>query len=102
MNESFIGIDLCFAKRKFLPISICTWNNGRLIPEALRQLPIRPPRGSGNAATLDQDQVQKFTEQVAVYILARLRRFNPISSYFRRVPCAKPLFVLAPDAQNRL
>lgn len=34
--------------------------------------------------------------------LARLRRFDPISCYFRRKCCANPLFVLAPNTQNRL
>lgn len=68
MSKAYIGIDLCFAKRKRLPISICTWRNGRLIPEALKKLPIEPPRGSGNAAVLDHDLVQSFTRQATSYI----------------------------------
>ena len=34
--------------------------------------------------------------------LTRLRRFDPVTCYFRRLRCAKPLFVLAPDIRNRL
>jgi len=68
MKNAFIGIDLCFAKKKRLPISICTWRNGRLIPEALKELPFEPPRGHGNAAVLDQGLVNAFTKQVAKYI----------------------------------
>jgi hypothetical protein len=68
MTDAFIGIDLAIAKKKRLPISICTWRDGRLIPEALRKLSIEPPKGHGNAAVLDEAQVTDFIKSAAKYI----------------------------------
>jgi len=34
--------------------------------------------------------------------LTRLRRFDPISCYFRCLRCDNPLIVLAPETRNRL
>ena len=65
---AFVGIDLAIAKKKKLPVSICTWQNGRLIPESLRLLPIEPPRGRGNAAVLDESLLRDFADETAVYI----------------------------------
>lgn len=69
MKDAYIGIDLAIAKRKYLPVTICTWHDGRLIPEPLRQLSLTPPRGFGNAKVLDRCQVENFTRQAAKYIV---------------------------------
>lgn len=76
VRAAFVGIDLAFAKRKRLPISICTWRSGRLVPEALRRLPIEPPRGSGNAAVLDGKLVDLFVEETAQYIQEACERLE--------------------------
>jgi hypothetical protein len=68
MPNAYIGIDLCFAKKKRLPISICTWRDGRLHPWPLKSLPFEPPRGSGNAAVLNRKTVRAFTSAAAQYI----------------------------------
>jgi hypothetical protein len=65
MPNAYIGIDLCFAKKKRLPISICTWRVGRLHLWPLKSLPLKPPRGNGNAAVLDRNTVRAFTGAVA-------------------------------------
>jgi hypothetical protein len=39
---------------------ICTWRDGRLIPELLQELGVVPPRGHGNAAILNRDVVRRF------------------------------------------
>ena len=69
MTDAFIGIDLAIAKKKRLPVCICTWQDGRLVPEALRKLPIKPPRGNGNAAVLNDSLVSEFTKRSAEYIV---------------------------------
>ncbi len=69
MNDAFIGIDVAFAKRKRLPVSVCTWRDGRLIPEALRLLPLEPPRGHGNVATLDEARVFGLVEEAVDYVV---------------------------------
>lgn len=69
MNDAFIGIDVAFAKRKRLPVSVCTWRDGRLIPEALRLLPLKPPRGQGNVATLDEARVFGFVREAVDYVV---------------------------------
>jgi hypothetical protein len=67
--EAFAGIDVAFAKKKFLPISICVWRDGKLEPLALRsQKAIAPPRGHGNAKALDDKIVRAFAESTAQYL----------------------------------
>jgi len=70
VRNAYIGIDACFAKGKRLPISICTWRDGRLVPEPLRRLHLKPPRGHGNVAVLDQSVVRCFAEEAKDYIVA--------------------------------
>ncbi len=70
MRPGFIGIDAAFAKNKRLPVSICTWRGERLVPEPLRRLSFEPPRGSGNAATLDSKKVDQFAREATAYIFA--------------------------------
>jgi hypothetical protein len=48
----YIGIDVTFEKRKYLPIVIARWKNGQLVPYPLRTIPFKPPKGLGNRATL--------------------------------------------------
>lgn len=74
MRSAYIGIDVAIAKNKFLPIAICTWNNGRFVPEAVRQLALVPPRGMGNAATLDDTAVRRFVRDARTYIIAACER----------------------------
>jgi hypothetical protein len=67
--EAYVGIDVAFAKKKFLPISVCVWRDGSLEPLPLRSksAPI-PPRGSGNAKILDDATVKDFAESTAKYL----------------------------------
>ena len=59
---------MAFAKRKRLPVAICTWVDGRLVPEPLGTLSVEPPRGSGNAKVLDQRIVDEFADETANYL----------------------------------
>lgn len=68
-RPAFVGVDVAFARDKVLPISICFWDGGRLVPIPLRQLHVLPPRGSGNAATLDEEIVQRFAEDARSYLM---------------------------------
>ena len=68
MRKAFVGIDAAFAKRKRLPIALCSWEGGRLLPYQLRTLSVEPPRGSGNAAVLDDEVVQTFAAAAARYV----------------------------------
>lgn len=78
--DVFIGIDVACAKGKYLPLVICTLENGRLLPFPLASYPIKPPRGLGNARTLDDKVNQAFAEDVASYIETVCESFhlNPI------------------------
>jgi len=66
--EAFAGIDVAFAKNKYLPISICIRRNEILEPLLLRKESLIPPRGQGNAKTLNDDVVRKFAESTAKYM----------------------------------
>jgi hypothetical protein len=67
--EVFAGIDVAFAKKKYLPISVCVYCNGNLQPLPLRcQKTLVPPRGRGNAKILDDETVKEFAESTARYL----------------------------------
>ena len=76
MNKAFIGIDVCCKKGKRLPVSICTWQQGRLIPEALKKLPFAPPRGHGNAAVMNGRLVEEFVRGAEHYIVDACQALN--------------------------
>jgi len=86
--NAFVGIDVAFAKKKRLPISVCVWNTNRLIPlpVAERRAP-PPPRGAGNVASLDNTTVSKFADETATY-LRQLETHFCVSS--RRVAIDAP------------
>lgn len=86
--EAFAGIDVAFAKRKRLPICLCGWNEGRLIPRllAVRDAPDQP-RGQGNLASLDRDKVDSFADETAQY-LRRLEKHFRVS--IRRIAIDAP------------
>lgn len=69
MREAYAGVDVSFAKGKCLPVAVCTWEGERLVPFPLRDLPIEPPRGLGNVATLDEAAVRSFALRAAAYLL---------------------------------
>lgn len=67
--DAFAGIDVAFAKKKFLPISVCVWRDGVLEPLQLRSTTAPPPpQGSGNAKILDHEAVTAFAESTARYL----------------------------------
>jgi len=66
---AYCGIDVAFAKRKALPVAICTRSNGRLSPLRLRSRELRsPPRGAGNRAALDSAALTAFAEETTEYL----------------------------------
>ena len=67
-GRAYVGIDVAFAKRKYLPVSVCVRESGRLIPVPLRTRTIKPPRGQGNIATLEDIIVQQFAQETATYL----------------------------------
>ena len=95
MTECFVGIDVAFAKRKRLPVVICTWEQGRLVPVPLRGLEIAPPRGRGNAAAVRPAEVAAFADKAHDYIVdvckaLRLRAAR-IAIDAPRSPCSDEL-----------
>jgi predicted nuclease with RNAse H fold len=67
--DAFIGIDLACAKNKHCPISICTFESGRLIPLLLTEEAFVAPRGSGNVATLNRKHNYVYANEIKQYIL---------------------------------
>jgi len=68
MIEAFAGIDVAFAKRKLLPVSVCRWIDDGFAPLPLRKAKSTPPRGHGNAATLNAGKVSSFADDTARYL----------------------------------
>ncbi|NQS99612.1 MAG: DUF429 domain-containing protein, partial [Candidatus Omnitrophica bacterium] len=68
--EAFAGIDVAFAKKKYLPISVCVWRKEKLCPLLLKSNPvIAPPRGFGNAAIVrDYHLVKTFAHDTLRYL----------------------------------
>lgn len=69
ISTAYCGIDVAFAKRKTLPVAVCIDQESGLKPLPLRDnaLP-KPPRGSGNRATLDRGIVACFASDVVRYL----------------------------------
>ena len=78
MTPAYVGVDVAFAKKKALPVCICVRERGRLVPLPLRRHKLRPPRGSGNIATLDEAVVSQFARDARAYI-ARVARHEGLS-----------------------
>jgi hypothetical protein len=70
MTEAFAGIDVAFAKRKLLPVSVCRWVNNQFVPLPLRKAKSIPPHGYGNAATHNFEKVWFFADSTARYLRA--------------------------------
>src|SRR5262245_1417384 len=78
-QDAFLGIDVAFAKKKVLPVSVCIRPAGR----PLDILPLRvsfekPPAGRGNVLALDEAVRRQFAEAVLAWIekLARDKRLR--------------------------
>lgn len=68
MKPADIGIDVAIAKSKHLPVVVCVWDQGRLVPQPIRHLGLVPPRGRGNVAALDVKSVVEFAREAATYV----------------------------------
>ncbi len=69
LTPCYVGIDVAFARGKYLPIAISVWEGGRLLPLPLRDLDIAPPRGRGNAATIRDAEVEQFALEARDYLV---------------------------------
>ena len=68
MQPAFVGIDVAFAKKKRLPLVLCTRDGSQLKPAPLRRLDIKPPLGLGNAASINPEKVERFADETADYL----------------------------------
>lgn len=66
--DAFVGIDVACAKGKVLPVSVCIRREGTLEPLPLKSMKPCPPRGRGNAMTLEPGVVQEFAESTVEYL----------------------------------
>lgn len=64
----YIGIDVAFAKKKRLPISVCEIIDGQFTALRLRREFDKPPAGRGNKAALDESQVKEYAELVVQWV----------------------------------
>lgn len=62
----FVGIDVAFAKQKKLPICAAQIIGGKLTPLPIRRDDI--PRGRGNVAAMNEDEVRSFAQATLSYI----------------------------------
>lgn len=97
--NAFAGIDVAFAKRKRLPVSLCVRDERGVIPLPVAEADApNPPRGRGNAATLDENVVTEFADEVADY-LRRLEIYFAVK--IRRIGIDAPSDPRAGDASRR-
>jgi hypothetical protein len=68
VTDAFAGIDVAFAKKKRLPLVVCTEVEGQLKPLPLRQFSLKPPAGRGNAKAIDDAALTVFAEETAAYL----------------------------------
>jgi len=76
-RTAFVGIDVAFAKRKRLPISVCVLDRERPVPLPLRNrgCPL-PPIGRGNPQVLDADVVSAFAVEALAFLREIERTFD--------------------------
>jgi hypothetical protein len=97
--DAFVGIDVAFAKRKRLPVSLCVRDERGVIPLAVVAPGApNPPRGRGNAATLRENVVADFADEVAEY-LRQLEIFFGVN--IRRIGIDAPSDPRAADIGRR-
>jgi len=70
MTEAYAGIDVAFAKRKRLPVVVCTLAHGQLQPLPLRRITAKPPLGRANAKSIENATVEAFANETADYVRA--------------------------------
>lgn len=70
MDDAYAGIDVAFAKRKYLPVVVCVHRANVLEPLPLRTARAKPPIGAGNAATLNGRAVEEFATRTVEYLQA--------------------------------
>jgi hypothetical protein len=75
--RAFVGIDVAFAKKKTLPVCVCTMQDGRLTPLHLKLTKDqRPPKGRGNRLSIDNGAVDLFVADTIDYLRAVERGFS--------------------------
>jgi hypothetical protein len=75
-RRGYAGIDVAFAKRKRLPIVVCTRIEEALTPLPLRSYRPMPPEGRGNAKILEAGIAEYFAEEVVQYLKTIESTFN--------------------------
>ncbi|MDN3639629.1 DUF429 domain-containing protein [Simiduia curdlanivorans] len=75
-NGVFIGIDLAIRKGKHLPIVAVRREGKQLIPLPLTQLTFRPPIGTGNMMTLQDELLNEFANECRDYVCRACRAFD--------------------------
>ena len=75
-RRAYVGVDVAFAKRKYLPVSVCVQSDGRLTPVQFDSGAVLPPRGSGNVAALDVRVVQQFARDTTTFLKDVARNEN--------------------------
>lgn len=78
-QDAFVGIDVAFAKKKVLPVSVCIRQDAKppdILP--LRVSVEKPPAGRGNVLALDDRVRKQFAEAVLAWIekLERVKRLK--------------------------
>jgi hypothetical protein len=97
VDKAYCGIDVAFAKRKWLPVAVCKSNGS-----TLQTLPLRgagqAPRGLGNRAALEPSLIAGFAQATLDYLRRVERTYNVSIS---RVAIDAPRDY-APEGQRRL
>lgn len=99
MVEAFVGIDVSFAKKKRLPVCVCTEQDGYLTPLPLKRSSLRPPQGSGNRVALEPHIVEAFAHETRAY-LQEVERTEGVR--IRRVAIDAPSAPKRPSLRRRV
>ncbi len=98
MEEAYCGIDVAFAKRKRLPVAVCTRTSSALRALPLRDAGLQPPRGSGNRAALQPTLVAAFANEALAY-LREVERIYDVA--IKRVAIDAPRDYAPPGQRRR-
>lgn len=98
-EKVYVGIDVAFAKKKRLPVSVCKFVDGRLMPLTLRKESDKPPAGRGNKAALEGAERREYADQVVEWLQELARKQ---SLHVEQIAIDAPSDFCAPNLTRRL
>jgi hypothetical protein len=78
MTAAYVGIDVCCAKNKPLPVVVCARDGKKFPMLELGRFDEKPPRGGGNLRVIDTEWCRGFARLTVSYLQAVERKYEVV------------------------